>query len=49
VREALERVRPLATDAMLSVFQLAMSEEAERAFGREMERAVRGRGRAAPR
>ena len=43
VREALERVRPLAADAMLSVFQLAMSEEAERAFGREMERAVRGR------
>ncbi len=52
VREALERVRPLAADAMLSVFQLAMSEEAERAFGREMERAVknvRSRGRAAPR
>src|SRR4051794_26271302 len=45
VREALERVRPLAADAMLSVFQLAMSEEAERAFGREMERAVRGRHR----
>jgi DNA-binding transcriptional MerR regulator len=49
VREALERVRPLAADAMLSVFQLAMSEEAERAFGREMERAVRSRGRAGPR
>jgi DNA-binding transcriptional MerR regulator len=52
VREALERVRPLAADAMLSVFQLAMSEEAERAFGRELERAartVKGRGRAGPR
>jgi DNA-binding transcriptional MerR regulator len=38
VREALERVRPLAADAMLSIFQLAMSDEAERAFGRELER-----------
>jgi DNA-binding transcriptional MerR regulator len=43
VREALERVRPLAADAMLSVFQLAMSDEAEKAFGRELERAVRPR------
>jgi len=51
VREALERVRPLAADAMLSVFQLAMSEEAERAFGREIQRAAsaRNRGRAGPR
>lgn len=40
VREALERVRPLAADAMLSVFALAMSDEAEKAFGRELERAV---------
>ena len=45
VREALERVRPLAADAMLSVFQLAMSDEAEKAFGREVERAVRPRKR----
>lgn len=43
VREALERVRPLAADAMLSVFQLAMSDEAEKAFGRELERAARPR------
>ena len=41
VREALERVRPLAADAVLSVFQLAMSDEAERAFGRELERTSR--------
>jgi len=41
VREALERVRPLAVDAMLSVFALAMSDAAETAFGRELERAVR--------
>ena len=45
VREALERLRPLAADAVLSVFQLAMSDEAERAFGRELERAVRPRRR----
>jgi DNA-binding transcriptional MerR regulator len=43
VREALERVRPLAADAMLSVFQLAMSDEAEKAFGRELERAAKPR------
>jgi DNA-binding transcriptional MerR regulator len=41
VREAIERVRPLAADAVLSIFQLAMSDEAERAFGRELERTVR--------
>jgi DNA-binding transcriptional MerR regulator len=43
VREALERVRPLAADAVLSVFQLAMSDEAEKAFGRELARAARPR------
>lgn len=48
VREALERLRPLAADAMLSVFQLAMSDQAERAFGREVARLTR-RGRAGPR
>jgi DNA-binding transcriptional MerR regulator len=45
MREALERLRPLAADAVLSVFQLAMSEEAEKAFGRELERAARPRAR----
>lgn len=45
VREALERLRPLAADAVLSVFQLAMSDEAEKAFGRELERAVKPRPR----
>ena len=43
VREAIERVRPLAADAVLSVFQLAMSDEAEKAFGRELERATKPR------
>ena len=41
VREAIERVRPLAADAVTSVFRLAMSDEAERAFGRELERTSR--------
>jgi DNA-binding transcriptional MerR regulator len=43
VREAIERVRPLAADAVLSVFQLAMSDEAEKAFGREVERVAKPR------
>lgn len=45
VREAIERVRPLAADAVLSVFQLAMSDEAEKAFGRELERVTKPRKR----
>ncbi|MCW2992358.1 MAG: MerR family transcriptional regulator [Solirubrobacterales bacterium] len=43
VREALERVRPLAADAVLSVFQLAMSDEAEKMFDRELERGAKPR------
>jgi DNA-binding transcriptional MerR regulator len=38
VRDALERLRPLASEALLAVFQLAMTEATERAFGRELER-----------
>ena len=45
VREALERVRPLAADAVLSVFALAMSDAAEKAFGRELQRSARPRKR----
>jgi hypothetical protein len=33
VREALERLRPLAGDALLAVFGLAMGDAVERAFG----------------
>jgi DNA-binding transcriptional MerR regulator len=43
VREALERVRPLAAGAVVSVFQLAMSDAAEQAFGREVERVAKPR------
>ena len=38
VREALERLRPLASEALLSIFQIAMGDAVEKAFGREMER-----------
>jgi DNA-binding transcriptional MerR regulator len=37
VRDALERLRPLATEVLLAVFGLAMTEATERAFGRELE------------
>jgi DNA-binding transcriptional MerR regulator len=38
VREALERLRPVATDALMGMFQLAMTEAVERRLGREVER-----------
>jgi DNA-binding transcriptional MerR regulator len=38
VREALERLRPLAAEAMLGVFQLAMSEAVDKEFTRTVER-----------
>ena len=41
VREALERLRPLASDSLLAIFQLAMTDAVEKAFGRELERLQR--------
>jgi DNA-binding transcriptional MerR regulator len=41
VSDALERMRPLASDSMLAIFQMAMDEEVEEAFGRELARARR--------
>jgi DNA-binding transcriptional MerR regulator len=38
VRDALERLRPLASDAVLASFQRAMTEAVEEAFGKELER-----------
>jgi DNA-binding transcriptional MerR regulator len=43
VREAVERLRPLASDALLAVFQLAMTDAVEQRVGRELERLERGR------
>jgi len=37
-REALDRLRPLAADSLLAMFQLVMTERVEKAFGREVER-----------
>jgi DNA-binding transcriptional MerR regulator len=37
VQDALERLRPVATESLLAVFQLSMSEAIERAFGRELD------------
>ena len=50
VRDALERLRPLASEAMLAIFQEVMSEEVEQATARDLQRALReprerGRGR----
>jgi hypothetical protein len=41
VREALERLRPLASDALLAVFQLTMSEATEKATERTLKQEVR--------
>jgi DNA-binding transcriptional MerR regulator len=38
VRDALERLRPLASDALLAMFQLVMTEAVEERMGREVER-----------
>jgi DNA-binding transcriptional MerR regulator len=38
VSESLERLRPLAGDAFLAMFQLVMTERVETAFGREIDR-----------
>jgi DNA-binding transcriptional MerR regulator len=38
VRNAIERMRPLATDAMMAVFRRTMTEAVEQRFGEELER-----------
>jgi len=43
VREALDRMRPLASDALLAVFQIAMGEAVERASDRTLREAARKR------
>lgn len=41
VRETLERLRPLASDALLAVFRIVMDEQVERAFGRVLDKPSR--------
>jgi hypothetical protein len=38
VREALEQLRPLASDTLVAVFQQRMTHAVEAAFGKELER-----------
>jgi DNA-binding transcriptional MerR regulator len=45
VRDALERLRPLASDALLAMFQLVMTEAVEERMGRELERLQKRDGR----
>jgi DNA-binding transcriptional MerR regulator len=45
VRDALERLRPLAADSLLAIFGVAMADASEQAFGREIERLQRRRKR----
>ena len=41
VRDALERLRPLASEAVLAIFQQVMSEAVEEATARDVQRALR--------
>ena len=41
VLDALERLRPMASDSLMAVFLMAMDEEVEQALGRELKRARR--------
>jgi hypothetical protein len=43
IRGALERLRPLASDALLAAFQMAMDDAIEQAFGRVLGRMERSR------
>lgn len=42
VHETLERLRPLATEALVAVFHQRMTQAVERAFGRAIERRAKG-------
>lgn len=44
VRDALERLRPLASEALLAIFQQVMSEAVEEATGREIQRELQDDG-----
>jgi DNA-binding transcriptional MerR regulator len=45
VRESLERLRPLASESLLSIFQLVMTEATDKAFGRALERELAAKPR----
>jgi DNA-binding transcriptional MerR regulator len=43
VRDALENLRPLSTQALMAIYQLTMSDEVDSAFGRQLERLSKGK------
>jgi DNA-binding transcriptional MerR regulator len=43
ILESIERLRPIASQAVLAVFQQTMSREVEAGFGKQIERGARGR------
>jgi DNA-binding transcriptional MerR regulator len=45
VRDALERLRPLAAQSLLAVFQVVMTDTVEETLDRELGRIAKGRGR----
>ena len=49
VRDALERLRPLATESLLAVFKIAMTEETDKAVARTLQRDSDGSSRSSGR
>lgn len=43
VLESIERLRPIASEALVAIFRMTMTEQVEREFGRELERMSKGR------
>lgn len=44
VREALDKLRPLSLQALVAVYRMTMSDEVERAFGKQLERMAKRKG-----
>src|SRR5436190_14042200 len=43
VRESLDRLRPLSTQALMGIYQMTMADEVDAAFGKQLERLSRGK------
>jgi DNA-binding transcriptional MerR regulator len=43
VRAALDQLRPISSQALMGVYQITMSDEVDRAFGKQLERLSRGK------
>jgi DNA-binding transcriptional MerR regulator len=44
VRQALDQLRPLSTQALMAIYQMTMSDEVDAAFGKQLERLSKGKG-----